>query len=288
MVSLPGINITLARLILLVSYFATSILFRLVRRFTRNPSAYRYSRLLDEAIVCGLIFARLGYLIAHIDAYRTHPYEALFFWLPGYAPLYGLAGGFAWSLFRIQRNRATYINPGLFVAAALPLIAASLYLSLPVHDNIASKNSRVADALNSLPMTTVDGQPFTLKNLNGHSVVVNIWASWCLPCRLEIPILQDSYERYRKAGLIVVGLDLSETAPQASSYAHARGVAYVIASPDRDSKNLRTQIDQVIEAIGSNVIPVSVFVDASGKVRDVLFGILSPGSIDDWLRRYGI
>ncbi|WP_350357441.1 TlpA disulfide reductase family protein [Paraburkholderia fungorum] len=287
MVTLLGINISLDRLIFLGSFFFAAGLLRIVRRSSKHPSAYRYSSLLDEAVVCGLLFARLGYVIGHTDAYRTHPYEALFFWLPGYAPLYGLAAGLIWALLRFWRNRGAYTpNPGVFVAAALPLVIALLYLGVWAQGNTTEENTQIADALDNLPMISNGGQPMSLKNLKGHSIVVNLWASWCVPCRIEMPILQDAYQRFQKSGLVVVGLDLSETLAQASAFASERGVTYVIAAPARSSETIRTQIGRLINTIGSNVIPVSIFVDASGKVRAVLIGVLSPGAIDDWLRRY--
>ncbi|MDT8843086.1 MULTISPECIES: TlpA disulfide reductase family protein [Burkholderiaceae] len=287
MVTLLGINISFDRLIFFAAFFSATCLLRIVSRKSKHPSVYRYSALLDEAAVCGLLVARLGYVAGHMDAYRAHPYEVLFFWLPGYAPLYGLAGGLTWALLRIWRGRRTH-TPSLRVlaTAALPLVIALLYLSVQTWENPTGKDSQIADALNNLPMTGTDGQPLILQNLKGHSIVVNLWASWCVPCRMELPILQDASQRLQKSGLIVVGLDLYEARSQALAFASARGVTYVIASPIHSSETTRTQIDRLINFIGSNVIPVSIFIDASGKVRAVLPGILSPGTIDDWVRRY--
>src|SRR6478672_13350819 len=55
----------------------------------------------------------------------------------------------------------------------------------------------VGDHLAALPLTTADGQPFDLATLNGHPVWINFWASWCGPCKAEMPDLQAVYQQAR-------------------------------------------------------------------------------------------
>ena len=62
-------------------------------------------------------------------------------------------------------------------------------------------------------LTDLDGQPIRLADLRGKAVWINFWASWCPPCQQETPILRDLAERYREAGLVIVGIAVQETEP---------------------------------------------------------------------------
>jgi thiol-disulfide isomerase/thioredoxin len=64
-------------------------------------------------------------------------------------------------------------------------------------------------------LTTFDGQHLSSADLKGKPVVVNFWASWCVPCRDEAPLLQRAWEQYRERGLVVVGVDYVDTEPEA-------------------------------------------------------------------------
>ena len=65
----------------------------------------------------------------------------------------------------------------------------------------------------SYQLTDLDGQPIRLGDLRGKAVWVNFWASWCPPCQQETPIIRALADRYRDAGLVVIGIAVQETSP---------------------------------------------------------------------------
>ncbi len=107
-----------------------------------------------------------------------------------------------------------------------------------------------ADAQNLKPApeygaTTLDGEPVTLDELKGDVVMLNVWATWCIPCREEMPGLQALHEEFQSEGLKVVGVtidDRSVTVPRLNDFMRSVGVGYTIwrDPDDRFARTFRT------------------------------------------------
>jgi cytochrome c biogenesis protein CcmG/thiol:disulfide interchange protein DsbE len=102
---------------------------------------------------------------------------------------------------------------GLVLVAVVGLIFLLLYgLQLRSAPPLASGNAP------QFSLTAFDGQHFSSTNLKGRAVVVNFWASWCIPCRDEAPALQRAWEKYRDRGLVILGVDYVDTEPEAKGF----------------------------------------------------------------------
>ena len=75
-------------------------------------------------------------------------------------------------------------------------------------------------------LTTYDGQRLQLSDFRGQVVLLNFWASWCPPCRVEAPVLQRAAERLDSAGLVVIGIDVWDDETQARAFLDEFGVTY--------------------------------------------------------------
>jgi peroxiredoxin len=127
-------------------------------------------------------------------------------------------------------------------------------------------------------LETPDGGEVRLSDLRGKPVLVNFWASWCTPCRQEMPEIVRAYNERRGDGLVVVAVDLQENDAEVRAFASEFGMKFPIGV-DRNG--------QVADAwrIGGPVqgIPSSYFLDRDGVVRERAFGPMTPASLADKL-----
>jgi cytochrome c biogenesis protein CcmG/thiol:disulfide interchange protein DsbE len=124
---------------------------------------------------------------------------------------------------------------------------------------------------------TIDGRVMTLDSLRGHVVLVNVWATWCLPCRAEMPMLEATWKRHRDAGLVVLGASVDRGDPAlVRAFVSSRGTSYPVAVIGAD----------VIAALGGvRGYPTSVLIGRDGVVRHRVLGPIGPLSLEPAIRR---
>jgi cytochrome c biogenesis protein CcmG, thiol:disulfide interchange protein DsbE len=125
----------------------------------------------------------------------------------------------------------------------------------------------------------LDGSSIALSDLRGQVVVVNHWASWCPPCRAEMPALSRTYEKYRDAGLVVLGVNATnqDDETQVRAFAQSENVTFPIVL-DRDGK--------AGVAYNLHSLPTTYIIDRAGVVSDIIPGaIASETMLDARLRR---
>ena len=105
---------------------------------------------------------------------------------------------------------------------------------------------------------TFDGDTLRLADLRGQVVLVNFWATWCPPCRVEMPGFQDVYEEYRDDGFTIVGLSVDRgVRSEVEEWVRRREISYPIAFPT----------GATVRAYGgANVLPTSVLINRDGRI----------------------
>ena len=107
-------------------------------------------------------------------------------------------------------------------------------------------------------LRALDGQKLRLGEQRGRVVLVNFWATWCGPCRQEMPHLNKLYEKYRSSGFVLLGVNVDDDTRQAAGVADKLGVKFPVL-PDAD-KRVSRQYDL-------SAMPSTVLIDRDGKVR---------------------
>lgn len=152
------------------------------------------------------------------------------------------------------------------VAQAVALAGVAALLGLLIWKVVAGDEGGAADAL--ARGETVAGPDFALERLDeegtlslsdleGKAVVVNFWASWCIPCKDEAPVLQETYETYRDRGLVVLGINAQDFRKDARGFAKRFGLTYPLVYDGKGS---------TLGKWGVTGFPETFFVDRAGKL----------------------
>jgi peroxiredoxin len=105
-----------------------------------------------------------------------------------------------------------------------------------------------------------------LSELRGQVVMINFWATWCAPCRQEMPLLNRIYEQYRKSGFVLLGVNIDDKPETAKALAQQLGISFPVLF-DTDK--------QVSQRYDVDAMPSTVLIDRSGKVRYIHRGYRS-------------
>jgi thiol-disulfide isomerase/thioredoxin len=131
---------------------------------------------------------------------------------------------------------------------------------------IAPELGGTDDAGNPVQLIDLNGNPIRLSDLRGKAVWINFWASWCPPCQQETPILREVSDLYRDRGLVLVAVEVQETADQGQRYAERYGLRYTIGA------DVTGRVFRAYRVYG---LPTQFFIDGNGLIRSVVQGPLS-------------
>jgi thiol-disulfide isomerase/thioredoxin len=146
-------------------------------------------------------------------------------------------------------------------------LAAALAISFPA---LAGTASGPAPAFT---LAARGGQDVSLAQYKGQVVMINFWASWCGPCRQEMPLLESIYKKYNKMGFTLLGVNVEPDSQAANEWLKATPVSFPILY-DKDSK-----VSKLYDVAG---MPCTVIIDRGGKLR-VLHRGYKPGDENEYL-----
>jgi peroxiredoxin len=123
-------------------------------------------------------------------------------------------------------------------------------------------------------LQALDGSTVRLSDLQGRPVIINLWATWCAPCRSEMPELVRAYAEHQDKGLVVLAVDVKESESEIQHFAQEFGMTFPI---------LLDRAGQVASAYRMTGLPQSYFVDRKGVIRELSIGAMDRAALQQKL-----
>ena len=114
-------------------------------------------------------------------------------------------------------------------------------------------------------LQSLDGQAVSLGDFRGKPVLLNFWATWCGPCRFEMPFIQEIFEKKERSdiGLVILAINIGESPSAVKKFVESRGLTFTVLL---DTKQ---EVAQIYNIRG---IPATFFIDKSGIIQDIKMG----------------
>lgn len=128
-----------------------------------------------------------------------------------------------------------------------------------------------------LPYLLQEGEASTdevlkLSDYHGQPVIVNFFASWCIPCRKEMPALEAAYQSYQEDELVIISVGVQDGKRQLMGFALSLGVTFPV---------VWDEVGHVFSAYRVRGLPTTFFINRAGMVEDALFGELTPQQLEE-------
>ena len=136
--------------------------------------------------------------------------------------------------------------------------------TLLISPNQKAAINKVLEDINKAPdftLKAIDDSTFTLSELEGKVVLINFWATWCGPCRMEIPEFNELYENYHERGFELLGISISDTKKQLKNYTNSYKVEYPLLYGSTKDLNKITK-----DYGGVYAVPSSFLIGRNGNI----------------------
>lgn len=136
-------------------------------------------------------------------------------------------------------------------------------------------NAASTDALFAAKLVTSDEKPIALESFRGRPLIVNFWARWCAPCRVEIPELIKIQDKYAKRGLVVIGIGLEDKAESVRDFMKAYDMSYTVLLA-------RSGGIELMQGLGNTRagLPFTVALNRRGEIVASKLGAMNRAELD--------
>ena len=242
-------------LLILALALATLVGWRVAKRGGENPESVLFSLFL-----LGLLAARIGFVIGYWRYFENDPLQMLdlrdggFLLWPGVLAVGGGAVVWSWRRTGLRRPLGWGLGSGL-----------AFWLLASLASNLYDKGTQLPD----MALRNANGESVQLSSYKGGPLVINLWATWCPPCRREMPVLQNAQHQHEDVTFLFV--NQGESMQSVSTFLETQGLNL--------SNVLFDSGGQLGQKVGSMALPTTLFYNAEGRLLASHLGELSQASL---------
>jgi thiol-disulfide isomerase/thioredoxin len=166
---------------------------------------------------------------------------------------------------------------GLLVLLGLALGVGAFLLSIIAPRDAAPNIS--PNALYTTQVRSLDGQLISLGQWEGKVLLINFWATWCSPCREEVPHLIEAQKRYSEKGVEIIGIAI-DTSERVEPFSRKMGINYSIFLEEERGVTLSKRLGN-----RAGVLPFTAIIDREGRVAFVAIGAITSKQIDEQIQK---
>ena len=166
-----------------------------------------------------------------------------------------------------ERRRSRNIINGLII---LGVVLVFLAIAVLFGQNTSPQQvalPQIGKPFSEFSLTNLEGKPVHLSDYKGKTVLINAWATWCPPCKAEMPDLNAYYLAHKDQGFVILAINAGDPAPDAAAFASEKGLSFpVLLDPN---SNLLT-------SLGIDSFPTSILIGTDGVVKVIHIGLFTP------------
>jgi thiol-disulfide isomerase/thioredoxin len=172
-----------------------------------------------------------------------------------------------------QQRKSRLQNIALIVGGVI-VIGAVLALAFATTPRASAGPAEIGKPISSFSLTDLQGVTHSIADYKGRPVLINGWATWCPPCKAEMPALHDFYLKHKAEGFELLAVNSGESRSAVQQFIGQTGFTFpVLLDTNKD----------VLDGLGVSGLPTSIFVGRDGTVKTIHIGGLSPDAIEQQL-----
>ena len=176
-----------------------------------------------------------------------------------------------------SRRRQQQITTLLFISGAgLVLLALAVLLIRNPAPQVAGP-AKIGAALGNFSLKDIHGATVQLSDFAGKTVLVNAWATWCPPCKAEMPDLNTYYQAHQDEGFVILAINAGDPVGDAAAFAEQNRLAFpVLVDPNT----------ALLDSMRINSFPTSILVGSDGLVKSIHIGMFTPETLEQEITPY--